>query len=475
MGSPTGFLDHQRKEASKRPVEERICDHREVEERLSDEDLRQQAGRCMECGIPFCHASGCPLANRVPDWNDLASKGKWREALASLHSTNNFPEITGRVCPALCEAACTLSLGHGAVFIREIELEIVERGWENGWIVPEPAARKSGRRVAVVGSGPAGLTAAQQLSRMGHAVTVFEKSEEPGGLLRFGIPEFKLEKRIIERRLTQMREEGVSFETGVDAGRDLSAAYLRRSFDALLITAGAGVPRDLQVPGRNLQGVHFALDFLYRQNRINAGAERDCSSSLDAKGKNVVVIGGGDTGADCIGTARRQGAGEITQIEILPEPPAERMPSNPWPSWPNILRSSSSHQEGCRRMWAVGTKEFLAKDGRIGGLSCVKLEWPSKAPPPGASPREIAGSGFEIRAELAILALGFLRVESGPLVKDLGLALDGRGNIAVDRDFMCSAKGVFAAGDCVSGASLVVRAMNQGRAAAAGVDRFLGA
>lgn len=474
MAKPTGFMEYDRQDPPKRGVDERVRDFREIEGLLDLDELQTQAARCMDCGIPFCHAYGCPLANRVPDWNDMVWRGRWKEALELLHSTNNLPEITGRICPAPCEAACTLSINQPAVTIRHIELQIVERGWKEGWIVPEPPAEKSGKRVAVVGSGPAGLAAAQQLRRAGHDVVVFEKADRIGGILRYGIPDFKLEKWVIDRRLEQIRAEGVTFETEVDAGRDVSPRYLTRAFDAVLITAGARVPRDLDVPGRDLAGIHFAMDFLSQQNRLNAGDSIPPDELITAAGKNVVVIGGGDTGSDCIGTSRRQGAADICQIELLPKPPDERTPDNPWPTWPLVLRTSTSHEEGCKRLWSILTKEFLGKDGHVTGLRCAELEWSEPDENGRRTFKEIPGSEFELKADLVLLAMGFLHVEHGPLVSGLGLQVDGRGNIVVDENGMTSAQGVFAAGDTISGASLVVRAIDSGRRVAAGVDRYLG-
>jgi len=474
MGKPTGFLDYERRDPDKRPVEERTCDFREIEVGLSEGQLQEQAARCMDCGVPFCHSIGCPLANRIPDWNDMVYRGQWRRALDLLHATNNLPEVTGRVCPAPCEPACTLAINQPAVTIKHIELQIVEMGWREGWIVPEPPLGKSGRRVAVIGSGPAGLAAAQQLARRGHDVVVYERADRIGGILRYGIPDFKLEKWIIDRRLEQMRAEGVTFETGVDIGTDISAGYLRRSFDAIVIAAGAGVPRDLSVDGRDLSGIHLAMDFLTQQNRVNAGDRVPEGERISARGLDVVVIGGGDTGSDCIGTSRRQGAKAITQIELLPKPPDDRPADNPWPTWPLTLRTSSSQDEGCERLWSIGTVAFRGRSGAVAALSCVKLDWSRPAEDGGAPFREIEGSDFEIKAGLVLLAMGFLRVEHGPLVRDLGLAADERGNIITDEEHMTSTPGVFAAGDATLGASLVVRAIDAGRKAAAGADSYLG-
>ncbi len=359
MGKPTGFLLYERQEPPKRPVADRVHDYQEIELRLPVPQLEVQAARCMDCGVPFCHSFGCPVQNLIPDWNDMVYRKQWRKALDLLHLTNNLPEVTGRVCPAPCEAACTLAINQKPVAIRPIALQIIERGWERGWVQPEPAPVKTGKKVAIIGSGPTGLAAAQQLARRGHEVVVFEKADRLGGILRYGIPDFKLEKWVIDRRIEQMRSEGVVFETRVEAGSDVSVRYLRRTFDAILLAAGARTPRDLKVPGRELDGIHFAMRFLTQQNRRNAGDTVPAEEAISAAGKNVVVIGGGDTGADCIGTARRQGARDIVQIELLPEPPAERPADNPWPTWPRTLRSSSSHEEGCKRLWSIGTREFV--------------------------------------------------------------------------------------------------------------------
>lgn len=469
MAKPTGFMEFARENPKKRPIAERVADFREIENLLPVEVVKNQAARCMDCGVAHCHNFGCPLGNLIPEWNDMVYRDQWQKSLIRLHATNNFPEITGRICPAPCETACTLAINREAVCIRHIELQIVERGWQEGWIQPEPAEYQTGRHVAVIGSGPCGLAAAQQLARAGHGVTVFEKSDRLGGLLRYGIPDFKLGKGILDRRLEQMRQEGVLFETGVDAGRDLSVKYLKRTFDAVLITAGATTPRDLPLPGRRLQGIHTAMDYLSRQNRLHAGDSMSKGDEISAAGKKVVVLGGGDTGADCVGTALRQGARTVTQIEILPEPPRERRPNNPWPDWPNILRTSSSHEEGCTRLWGLMTSEFLGTDDRLQAIRCVQAQWH----PEGGGFQEISGTERMLDADLVLIAAGFTHVEHGPLVQETGLNLDTKGNIQVDEGFQTSARGIFAAGDCVMGASLVVRAIHQGREAAAAIDRRL--
>ncbi|HEY5764415.1 MAG TPA: glutamate synthase subunit beta [Candidatus Deferrimicrobiaceae bacterium] len=473
MGKPTGFLEHPREAPPYRPVEERIRDYQEVEKSLPVDRLEIQASRCMDCGIPYCHVYGCPVKNRIPEWNDMVYRKQWRKALDLLHDTCNLPEITGRVCPAPCEPACTLDINTPPVTIRHIELQIVEMGWREGWIVPEPPPFRTGKKVAVVGSGPAGLAAAQQAARAGHETILFERAPKIGGLLRYGIPDFKLEKWVIDRRLEQMGAEGVVFETGVSIGNDLSSAYLARTFDAVLITAGATVPRDLAVPGRELPGIHFAMDFLTEQNRAVGGEAAEANGAIRARGKRVVVIGGGDTGSDCVGTSRRQGAASIHQLELLPKPPEERGPTNPWPTWPQVMRTSSSQEEGCERSWSISTKEFLGDPSGVKKLRCVRLEWSDPGNGGRPSFREIPGSEFEIEADLVLLAMGFVHVEHGPLVKGLGLAIDERGNLKVDADQMTSVPGVFAAGDAVLGASLVVRAIDSGRLAAAGLNRYL--
>ena len=471
MAKPTGFMEFKRDDVPHRPVDERVKDFFEVDIQLPADVLLKQAARCMDCGIPFCHGSGCPLNNRIPEFNDLIYRNRWREACEVLHSTNNFPEITGRICPALCEASCTLNLGDQPVLIKHIELQIVERGWQEGWIAPMPAAASTGRKVAVIGSGPAGLAAAQQLSRSGHSVTVFEKDDRVGGLLRYGIPDFKLEKKVLDRRLDQMRAEGVEFQTSVEIGEDISPRYLQQHFDAILLTLGAGEPRDLAVTGRGLENVHFAMQYLSQSNRASAGDKIDPHAAINAKDKIVAVIGGGDTGSDCVGTARRQGAREIFQYEILPQPPAERPADTPWPTWPRILRTSSSHEEGCTRRWSVLTKKLSGTGVKVSELHGVEVQWENSAR--GYQMKELPGTEFTQKADLVLLAMGFTHVVHGGLVEKLGITLDARGNVVSDANGMTTAAGVFAAGDAADGASLVVRAIASGRKAAEGIDRWL--
>ncbi len=470
MANPTGFIQFPRVEVGHRPVQERIKDFEEVDQPLVDEVLNQQAARCMDCGIPFCHGIGCPVKNRIPEFNDLVYRNRWREAVEVLHATNNFPEITGRVCPAPCEAACTLAIDKQPVNIKHIEYQIVERAFAEGWVVPIRAQRKTGKKVAVIGSGPAGLAAAQQLARAGHDAVLFEKDDRLGGLLRYGIPDFKLPKQVLDRRLQQMTAEGVRFEAGVDVGKDLSGRYLQKTFDAILLAMGAGQPRELSVPGAELDGIHFAMDFLSQQNRRTAGNACDDDGAIHAKDKHVVVIGGGDTGSDCVGTSIRHGALSVTQLEILSKPPEGSNPKTPWPDWPVIMRTSSSQEEGCRRRWSVSTKQFDGNNGRVAELHGCEVDWTEGPKGWQMQPRE--GSDFSLKADLVLLAMGFLHVVHPGLVEQLDLKLDGRGNVAVDNG-MTSQGGIFAAGDTVRGASLVVHAINQGRQAAAAVDAWL--
>ena len=448
-----------RKDPPTRPIEQRIVDYKEVEQLLPFGKMKQQAERCVDCGIPFCHSYGCPVKNRIPDWNALVFQGHWEKALELLHATNNFPEITGRICPMPCEAACTLSINQDATTIKHIELQIIEHGWKNGWVQPEPAEFKTGKKIAVIGSGPAGLAAAQQLVRLGHEVVVFEKADRIGGILRYGIPDFKLEKQILDRRIEQMKQEGVIFEPEVKAGTDISVRYMKRTFDAMVITVGSSYQRDLNIPGRELNGIHFAMDYLIQQNKRIAGDEIVLDKEISAKEKDVVVIGGGDTGSDCVGTARRQGARNITQIEILPEPPLERDSTNPWPTVPKVLKTSSSHEEGCERMWSILTTQFDGNNNRVEKLQCEKIKWTEPDENGQRQFQKIANSKFEIKADLTII--------------DLDLKRDKNNNIWVKDNLQTSIPGVFAAGDCVMGASLVAEAIYQGRQVADAVDKYL--
>lgn len=470
MGKPKGFLEYKRAKVGYRDVSERISDYREVSLVLTPDDIITQAARCMDCGIPFCHGAGCPLNNRVPEFNELVYQGRWQQACDNLHSTNNFPEITGRVCPAPCETACTLGVNDEPVLIRHIEMQIVEQGWAKGWIRPLPTATKTGKRVAVIGSGPAGLAAAQQLARIGHEVTVFEKDNKAGGLLRYGIPDFKLDKSVIDRRLEQLKAEGVVFQTGVNVGEDISVRYLKKMFDAVCLAMGAGQPRDLTIQGRGYENILFAWDYLSAQNKLVSGEPLGNDRVISAKDRDVVVVGGGDTGSDCVGTAIRQGAASVTQLEILPKPPDQRPDDTPWPMWPRIMRTSSSHEEGCKRLWSVMTKNFVGSEVRVSGLNCVQVEWFRKDGD--WKLKEVPGSEFSLKADLVLIAMGFVHVRHEGLVADLGLKLDDRGNIVV-KDYQTSDPWVFAAGDATLGASLVVRGIDAGRRAAASIDNWL--
>ena len=475
MADPRGFLKHARSGTAYRPVAERLHDWRVVQEDFPPEKTREQAARCMDCGIPFCN-SGCPLGNVIPDFNDLVFRDKWEDALLSLHSTNNFPEFTGMVCPAPCEQACVLGINASPVAIKQVEWEIVRRGFEEGWVRPVKPERRTGRSVAVVGSGPAGLAAAQQLNRAGHTVTLFEKNDRIGGLLRYGIPDFKLEKWVIDRRLEQLREEGVFFQTGVHVGVDLSAKDLRKSFDSVVLCTGSELPRDLEVPGRELGGVHFAMEFLSQQNRRVAGDAPPASEIL-ATGKHVIVLGGGDTGSDCVGTSHRQGAASVTSIELLPRPPEGRHTSEPWPvAMRYTYTVSSSHAEGGTREYALATKALSGRDGRVAALRAVRVDFDRDAldRPLLGTLREVPGSEFEIPADLVLLAMGFVGPVREGLLSDLGVDLDPRGNVRADaRSFATSEPGVFAAGDARRGQSLVVWAQWEGREAARAVDAYL--
>ncbi|HEY0665445.1 MAG TPA: glutamate synthase subunit beta [Gallionella sp.] len=476
MGKPTGFMEFERQHEGYAPVEKRLKDYREFVAHLNDGQAATQGARCMDCGVPFC-TSGCPVNNIIPDWNDLVYRGNWREALEVLHSTNNFPEVTGRICPAPCEAACTLNINNDAVGIKSIEHAIIDKGGENGWVVPQPAKKKTGKKVAVVGSGPAGLAAAQQLARAGHSVTVFEKNSRIGGLLRYGIPDFKLDKRLIDWRMAQLEAEGVKFQVNTyigkeapgkgvvnDAKKTVSPEELSKKFDAVILAGGAEQPRDLPVPGRELKGVHYALEFLIPQNKEVAG---DGKNPISAKGKHVVVIGGGDTGSDCVGTSNRHGAASITQIEVMPRPPEQEDRFLVWPNWPLKLRTSSSHEEGCSRDWAIATKEFIGENGVLKAIKAVRVEWKD------GKLNEIPGSEFELKADLVFLAMGF----TNPLQQVLdafGVEKDGRGNARADTEnYRTTVDRVFAAGDMRRGQSLVVWAIREGRQCARAVDEFL--
>jgi glutamate synthase (NADPH/NADH) small chain len=479
MGKPTGFIEFRRVNEGYGPVEQRVKNYHEFVSHLSDAGAKQQGARCMDCGIPFCN-NGCPVNNIIPDWNDLVYRGDWKQALDVLHSTNNFPEVTGRICPAPCEAACTLNINNDAVGIKSIEHAIIDKGGENGWVVPQPAKNKTGKKVAVVGSGPAGLAAAQQLARVGHSVTVFEKNSRIGGLLRYGIPDFKLDKRLIDWRMAQLAAEGVKFQTNTFIGKDapgkgiandatktISPKQLQKEFDAVILAGGAEHPRDLPVPGRELQGIYYALEFLIPQNKEIAG---DAKNPINASGKHVVVIGGGDTGSDCVGTSNRHGAASITQIEVMPRAPDQENGPMTWPNWPLKLRTSSSHEEGCSRDWAISTKEFVGENGVLKAIKAVRVEFKD------GKVLEIAGSEFELKADLVFLAMGFTM----PLAQVLdacGVEKDARGNVKASTDgtgcYQTNVKKVFVAGDMRRGQSLVVWAIREGRQAARAVDEYL--
>lgn len=466
MGKMTGFLEFKREQPARRKVEERLQDWFEIYQPISEEKLRQQGARCMDCGVPFCH-TGCPVNNLIPDWNDMVYRDKWEDAVHRLQSTNNFPEFTGRICPAPCEPACTLSINQPPVSIKLIEKSIVERGWQEGWIHPEPPEQNTGKRVAVVGSGPSGLAAAQQLRRAGHSVTVYEKADRLGGLLRYGIPNFKLEKHVIDRRLEQMRAEGVAFVTGAHVGVNLPVTALTEHYDAILLCGGSEQPRDLKIPGRELKGIHFAMEFLPQQNHRCEGDQLDPALDILAEGKRVIIIGGGDTGADCLGTALRQHPLSVHQFEIMPMPPVERSPSTPWPLWPLQLRVEGAHEEGGIRDWTINSLKFTGdENGNLKQLHAVRV-----GPPPKFEP--IAGSEFTLDADLVLLAMGFLGPVKNGLIEQLGVALDKRGNVATNADYQTSIENIFAAGDMRRGQSLVVWAISEGRKAAAAVDRYL--
>jgi glutamate synthase (NADPH) small chain len=466
MGKVTGFLEIQREQPTRRKVEERLKDWQEIYEPFPEAKQKEQGARCMDCGVPFCH-TGCPVNNLIPDWNDLVYNARWESAIRRLHATNNFPEFTGRICPAPCEAACVLGINQPPVSIKLIERSIVERAWEEGWIHPEPPQEKTGKRVAVVGSGPAGLAAAQQLRRAGHSVTVYEKNDRIGGLLRYGIPNFKLEKHVLDRRLEQMRAEGVTFVTNAHVGVNMPVEDLVEEYDATLLTGGAERPRDLPIPGRELKGIHFAMEFLPQQNKRCEGDTVDPSVAILAEGKRVVILGGGDTGANCLGTSLRQKAQSVHQFEIMPKPPDTRAASTPWPMWPMQLRTESSHEEGGTRDWGIGSVTFSGDEqGRVKQLHAVRV-----GPPPSFSP--IPGSEFTLDVDLVLLALGFLGPVQKGMIEKLGLKLDARGNVATNAEYMTSVEGVFAAGDMRRGQSLVVWAISEGRKAAEAIDHYL--
>jgi glutamate synthase (NADPH/NADH) small chain len=473
MGKASGFLDYSRVTGKYLPVEERLKNYNEFTIQLPADELKTQGARCMDCGIPYCHAMGCPVYNLIPEWNDAVYKNDWREAMLRLELTNNLPEITGRICPAPCEAACTLSYNSSPVTIKQIELSIIEKAWKEGYIVPRPPLRETGKKVAIIGSGPAGLAAAQQLRRMGHSVTLFEKAQKLGGILRYGIPDFKLEKWVIDRRVEQMQAEGVQFATNVIIGEDISARYLKRTFDVILLTMGAGEPRDLNVPGRGLDGIHFAMDYLTQSNRLVSGELSKAQQTIDAKGKTVLVIGGGDTGSDCVGTANRQGAKKVYQYEIMPKPLVWTESTNPnWPNWPNILRTSSSHEEGCERDWSITTRNFSSKTTQVEEGHFARVEWKKEANGQ-MKMVEIPGSEFSLKVDLVLLAMGFVHVQHSKLLEDLDIEYDNRGNIKTSGSYATSANGVFTAGDAGTGASLVVRAIFHGREAAKQIDQHL--
>jgi glutamate synthase (NADPH/NADH) small chain len=475
MGLPTGFLEIERKDRPYEKVEKRLKSWKEFVLPLPPAEIGKQGARCMDCGIPFCH-NGCPVNNLIPDWNDLVRRDRWQDALEMLHSTNNFPEFTGRICPAPCEAACTLNIDDNPVTIKSIECAIVDRGWEEGWVTPLVPLKKTGKRVAVVGSGPAGMACAQQLARAGHSVALFEKADRIGGLLRYGIPDFKMEKRLIDRRVRQMEAEGVEFRTGVEVGATLSIKSLLEGYDAVALTGGAELPRDLEVPGRELDGIHYAMDFLVQQNKRVAGDDEARAAprgTLTAKGKHVVVIGGGDTGSDCVGTSNRQGAASVTQLEVMPQPPEHENKALTWPDWPLKMRTSSSHEEGVERDFAVLTKKAVGKDGRLEALECVRVEW-AKGADGRMGMQEIAGSAFRLKADLVLLAMGFLGPRRPGMIEQAGVALDPRGNIAANvKDYRTSVPKLFAAGDMRRGQSLVVWAIREGRQCARSIDEAL--
>ncbi|MBV7271385.1 glutamate synthase subunit beta [Clostridium sp. PL3] len=469
MGKVTGFKEYERENPKRRPVKERIKDYKEVYHRLPEDKLSLQGARCMNCGTAFCNW-GCPLGNLIPDWNDLVYKGEWYKAYERLSLTNTFPEFTGRICPALCEGSCTLGVNREPVSVREIELSIIEKAFEEGWVKPNLPRVRTGMKVAVIGSGPSGLSAAAELNSVGHTVTVFERANEIGGLLRYGIPDFKLEKYVVDRRLNIMKEEGIIFKTGFNIGVNYGTKHLLKEFDAVILTGGSTTPRDLNVEGREFNGVHFAMDFLAQQNKRVSGSDI-LAEEISAKGKVVVVIGGGDTGSDCIGTSIRHGAKAVYQYEVMPKPPTERDDTMPWPTFPRTLKTSTSHEEGCVRKWCVNTKKLIGKDGVIKKLIGSEVEW--KNVDGKLQMIEVPGTEFEQEVDLVLLAMGFLHPQHEGMLKDLGVNLDSRGNVIVDENYMTSKEGIFSAGDMKSGQSLVVWALADGRKIAREVDKYL--
>jgi glutamate synthase (NADPH/NADH) small chain len=471
MGKATGFIEIHRKKHPTRPIGERLHDWHEVYLPFPEDRLRDQAARCMDCGIPFCH-NGCPLGNLIPDWNDLVYRDRWKSAIDRLHATNNFPEFTGRLCPAPCEGACVLGINNDPVTIKAVEVSIIDRAFDEGWVAALPPETRTGRRVAVVGSGPAGLAAAAQLNRAGHTVTVFERADRIGGLLRYGIPEFKLEKKFLDRRLDLLMEEGITFQTNANVGVDIPIAELKVEYDAIVLAGGSTRPRDLPVPGRELAGIHFAMEYLTLQNRRNHGDDVDEGRFISAKDKHVIIIGGGDTGADCLGTAHRQGAKSVHQLELLPQPPETRTAGNPWPLWPNIFRVSTAHEEGGERMYSVATQKFTGDaQGRVTALHAARVEMASVNGRMEFKP--VADSDFELKADLVLLAMGFLGPETNGMLAKLGVKMTERGNVWRDERWMTSVPGVFTAGDMQRGQSLIVWAIAEGRSCARGVDEYL--